>query len=134
MLAPAFITVVLLAVASIVVALLAPASIAVAFIVVHPSPVAWRLASVLRPSVLLPQGHTEPMAAMARHSADIIPTRLATRALVAVIERSVTAVPVAAAGAGVGCLSGSNAPGDVCRDKMSPFPSEIPFTLSGDWT
>jgi len=50
---------------------------------------------VLLPSVLLLlQEHMEPME---RSAADAIPTHRATRALVAVIERSVTAAPITAA-------------------------------------
>jgi hypothetical protein len=45
-----------------------------------------------------------------RHAADTIPTHRATRALVAVIERSVSAASITAA-VPVGCVAGSNAPG-----------------------
>jgi hypothetical protein len=47
------------------------------------------------PSVLLLQEH------ITRHAADTIPTHPASRALVAVIERSLTAAPITGNGAGV---------------------------------
>ena len=57
------------------------------------------------PSVLLLQEH------ITRHAAaDTIPTNRATRALVAVIERSVIGRGGHRSGAGVGCLAGANAP------------------------
>jgi hypothetical protein len=48
---------------------------------------------VLLQSVLLPQERMEPTE---RNAADTIPTQRAIRALVAVIERSVTLAPIAA--------------------------------------
>jgi hypothetical protein len=70
-------------------------SIAVASIVVQPYAVEWRWGSELLRSVLVPPELTELIAA------DTIPTLPASRALVAVIERSLTAAPIAANGAGV---------------------------------
>jgi len=79
-LALAFITVAFITVPFIVVVF-----IVAVFIVVQRYAVEWRWASVLLPSVQLLQEHMEP------NAADTIPTQRATRALVAVIERSVTA-------------------------------------------
>jgi hypothetical protein len=70
-------------------------SIAVASTVVQPYAVEWRWASEPLQSVLVPPELTELIAA------DTIPTHRASRALVAVIERSVTVAPVIANGAGV---------------------------------
>ena len=79
-----------LALAFITVAFITVPFIVVVFIVVQRYAVEWRWASVLLPSVQLLQEHMEP------NAADTIPTHRATRVLAAVIERSVTAAPIAA--------------------------------------
>jgi uncharacterized protein YqcC (DUF446 family) len=66
-------------------------SIVAASTVVQPYAVEWRWVSELLRWVLLPPELTELIAA------DTIPTDRATRALVAVIERSLTAAPITSA-------------------------------------
>jgi hypothetical protein len=100
------------------------ASIAVAFIVEQRYAVEWLWALELLRSVLVPPEPTELIAA------DTIRIDRA-RALVAVIERSLTAAPIHRSGAGVGFLSGSNAPGLRGRNRLEAIVFNPPRTMSG---
>jgi hypothetical protein len=66
-----------------------------------------------------------------RHAADTILTHRATRALVAVIERSVTAAPITAGGAGVSCLGRQQRAGTARARRLEAIVLNPPRTMSG---